>query len=275
MLSAETARAAFELATQHLGKKPIHAVVYSHSNVDHYGGVRGLIDEADVKSGKVKVIAPEGFTEHAISENVIAGNVMSRRAVYMYGALLPRDERGGVKGGLGQTNSTGAAGLIMPNRIITKTGEELTIDGVKLVFQMTPGTEAPAEMNTWLPQFKAMWMAENTTKTMHNILTLRGAQVRDALRCSSYLQETIDLYGPFYRRMQSRMDTAKANTATAHKLARLFYFMLTRGEAFVDQGQRRYEQQQHERSVAALKRRAAALGFNLTPSAAPACATSA
>ncbi len=112
LISAETAKAAYDLVTENLGKKPIHAVIYSHSHVDHYGGVRGIVDEADVKSGKVKILAPEGFTEHAISENVIAGNAMSRRAIYMYGALLPRNPEGGVNGGAGQTTSTGTATLL-------------------------------------------------------------------------------------------------------------------------------------------------------------------
>jgi alkyl sulfatase BDS1-like metallo-beta-lactamase superfamily hydrolase len=195
LISAETARAALDLANAKLGKRPVLGVIYSHSHIDHYGGVRGIIDEADVKAGKVKVIAPEGFTEHAISENVIAGNAMSRRAVYMYGALLPRNERGSINSGLGQSNSTGAAGLILPSDFVEKTGQEFTVDGVRMVFQMTPGTEAPAEMNTYFPQFKAMWMAENSTNTMHNILTLRGAQVRDALKWAGYLNQTIDLYG--------------------------------------------------------------------------------
>ena len=195
LISAETAKAAYDLVSQNLGKLPVVAVVYSHSHVDHYGGVRGIVDEADVKSGKVQILAPEHFTEHAVSENVIAGNVMSRRAIYMYGALLPRNAQGGVNGGLGQTTSTGTATLIEPSREIKKTGEEVTIDGVTMVFQMTPGTEAPAEMNTYFPQFRAMWMAENSTSTMHNILTLRGAQVRDALKWANYLNETIDLYG--------------------------------------------------------------------------------
>ncbi len=195
LLSAETSKAAFELVTKHLGKKPIVAVVYSHSHVDHYGGVRGIIDEKDVRAKKVKIIAPEHFSEHAISENVIAGNVMSRRAIYMYGAMLPRNAQGGVNGGLGQTTSTGTATLILPTDIIKKTGQEMTVDGIKMVFQMTPGTEAPAEMNTWFPELKALWTAENATNTMHNILTLRGAQVRDALKWAGYLNETIALYG--------------------------------------------------------------------------------
>ncbi|PWK34984.1 alkyl/aryl-sulfatase [Cupriavidus plantarum] len=195
LISEETAKAAYEFASQQLGQRPVVAVIYSHSHIDHYGGVRGIVNEADVRSGKVKIFAPEGFTEHAVSENVIAGNAMGRRAVYMYGALLPRNDRGGVNGGLGQTVSTGTAGLIVPTDLVGKTGTEITVDGVRMVFQMTPGTEAPSEMNTFFPQFKGVWMAENTTNTMHNILTLRGAQVRDALKWSSYLNETIDLYG--------------------------------------------------------------------------------
>ena len=195
LISTETAKAAYDLVTEHLGTRPVVAVVYSHSHVDHYGGVRGIVDEADVRAGKVQILAPEHFTEHAVSENVIAGNVMSRRAIYMYGALLPRVATGGVNGGLGQTTSTGTTTLILPTDFIRKTGEERTIDGVNMVFQMTPGTEAPAEMNTYFPAFNALWMAENATNTMHNILTLRGAQVRDALKWATFLDETIRLYG--------------------------------------------------------------------------------
>jgi alkyl sulfatase BDS1-like metallo-beta-lactamase superfamily hydrolase len=195
LISAETAKAALVLATQHLGSRPVLAVIYSHSHIDHYGGIRGVVDEADVKAGKVQILAPENFMEKAISENVIAGNAMSRRATYMYGALLPRNPRGGVNGGLGQTTSGGSSGLIGPTREIKQTGEEITIDGVRMVFQMTPGTEAPSEMNTYFPQWRAMWMAENTTNTLHNILTLRGAQVRDAAKWASFLDETIALYG--------------------------------------------------------------------------------
>lgn len=195
LISPETAKAAYDLVTEHLGEKPVLGVIYSHSHVDHYGGVRGIVDEKDVKSGKVQILAPEHFTEHAVSENVIAGNAMARRAIYMYGALLPRNAQGGVNGGLGMTTSTGVPGLILPTQEIKKTGEEVTIDGVKMVFQMTPGTEAPAEMNTWFPDLKALWMAENTTNTFHNVLTLRGAQVRDPLKWSSFLNETIETWG--------------------------------------------------------------------------------
>ena len=195
LISAETAKAAYELVTKNLGKKPIVAVIYSHSHVDHYGGVRGLVDEADVKAGKVKIIAPEGFTEESVAENVIAGNAMARRAVYMYGALLPRNPQGGVNGGLGQTTSTGTATLIVPTTSISKTGTKMTVDGVQMVFQMTPGTEAPAEMNVFFPQFKSVWMAENATHTLHNVLTLRGAKVRDPLIWAHYLGETVDMWG--------------------------------------------------------------------------------
>ncbi|MBY7904775.1 MBL fold metallo-hydrolase [Vibrio fluvialis] len=195
LISQETAKAALDFVNEKLGKRPVVAVVYSHSHIDHFGGVRGIVDEKDVKAGKVKIIASHGFTEHAVSENVIAGNAMGRRAIFMYGALLPRNKFGGVNGGLGQTTSTGIATLIEPTDIIEKTGDEMTVDGVKMVFQYTPGTEAPTEMNTWFPDKKALWMAENSTNTMHNILTLRGAQVRDALKWSGYLQETIEMWG--------------------------------------------------------------------------------
>jgi alkyl sulfatase BDS1-like metallo-beta-lactamase superfamily hydrolase len=189
----ETAKAALDFANEKLGSRPVVAVVYSHSHVDHYGGVRGVTTDEDVASGKVQIIAPEGFTEHTISENVTAGNTMSRRAVYMYGAMLPRN--GGVNGGLGHTVPAGAPTLIIPTKYIKKTGEELTVDGVKMVFQLTPGTEAPAEMNTYFPQLKGLWMAENTVNTMHNILTLRGAQVRDAKQWAHYINESIEMFG--------------------------------------------------------------------------------
>ena len=195
LISAEAAKAAYDLVTENLGKRPVVGVVYSHSHIDHFGGARGVVDEADVKSGKVRIFAPDGFMERAISENVTAGNAMSRRAIFMYGALLPRNEKGGVSAGLGQTTSTGSVGLLPPTDSITKTGQEVKLDGVTMVFQMTPGTEAPVEMNTWFPQFKALWMAENCTATLHNLYTLRGAEVRDGKKWATYLDEAIDLYG--------------------------------------------------------------------------------
>jgi len=193
--AAETAKAAYDLISEQFGKRPVVAVMYSHSHADHYSGIKGVVSEEDVKSGKVPIIAPEGFMEHAVSEGVIAGNAMSRRATYMYGALLPRNEEGSVGAGLGLTNPLGTITLIAPTDSISATGQTRTIDGVEMVFQMTPGTEAPSEMNVFLPQFKAMWMAENTTNTMHNILTLRGAQVRDALNWAKYIDQTLELYG--------------------------------------------------------------------------------
>ena len=195
LISPEPAKAALDLINKELGERPVVAIVYSHSHIDHYGGAPGLVSREDVAAGKVQILAPEHFTEHAVSENVIAGNAMGRRAIYMYGALLPRNAKGGVNGGLGMTTSTGLAGLYLPTRDVKETGEEITIDGVKMVFQMTPGSEAPAEMNTWFPDWSALWMAENATNTMHNILTLRGAQVRDALKWSGYLNETIETWG--------------------------------------------------------------------------------
>lgn len=204
LISKETAMAALELINTELVKKgtipnalPVKAVIYSHSHTDHYGGVRGLFPGGELPEG-VQIVAPDGFTEHAVSENVIAGNAMSRRAVYMYGAMLPRNKYGAVNSGLGQTNSTGNGTLILPNMIISQTtdpAQPVELDGVKMEFQMTPGSEAPAEMNTYFPASKAMWMAENSTNTMHNILTLRGAQVRDALKWAGYLSDTIDRYG--------------------------------------------------------------------------------
>ncbi|MEQ3696171.1 MAG: MBL fold metallo-hydrolase [Pseudomonadales bacterium] len=193
LISEETAAAALAFINNELGERPVKAIIYSHSHIDHYGGARGLL--LNQSEDDVIVLAPEHFTEHAVSENVIAGNAMARRAIYMYGALLPRNAQGGLNGGLGMTVSTGAAGLLLPTKDIIDTGETHTIDGVEMVFQMTPGSEAPAEMNTYFPEWKALWMAENTTNTMHNILTLRGALVRDPLIWATFLNETISLWG--------------------------------------------------------------------------------
>lgn len=190
----ETAKAAYALVSEKLGKFPVTAIMYSHSHVDHYGGVKGLVSEADVASAAVEIIAPQGFMEHAVAEGVIAGNAMTRRSTYMYGALLPRNAQGSVGAGLGMTNAFGPPSLIAPTMEISQTGERHIIDGIEMVFQMTPGAEAPAEMNIYLPQYRALWMAENTTRTMHNILTLRGALVRDPLIWSKYINETIQLY---------------------------------------------------------------------------------
>lgn len=195
LTAKETARAALELINKQLGERPVVAVVYSHSHGDHWGGVRGVVNEADVKSGKVKVIAPEGFMKHAISENVYAGNAMSRRMFMQYGVLLPADPHGHVDQAIGKNTAAGNLGLIEPNVIIREDIEELTIDGVKMIFQNTPDTEAPCEMNTYFPDMKAFWAAENIVGTIHNIYTLRGALVRDALNWSKNINEALHLYG--------------------------------------------------------------------------------
>ena len=191
----ETARAALELINDKLGKRPVVGVVYSHSHVDHFGGVRGVVDEADVASGKVKVIAPEGFMQAAIEENVFAGNAMSRRTQWQYAVLLPRDPHGHVDQAIGKNVANGNTGLIAPNVLIKRDIEEMTLDGVKMVFQNTPDTEAPVEMNTYFPQFKALWAAEVVTGTIHNIYTLRGAPVRNALNWSKQINAALWLFG--------------------------------------------------------------------------------
>ncbi|WP_213306887.1 alkyl/aryl-sulfatase [Paraburkholderia sacchari] len=196
LISTEVAKAGLDLYYQHRPKKPVVAVIYTHSHVDHYGGVKGVVSEADVKSGKVKIYAPDGFLEEAVSENVFAGNAMSRRAIYMYGSLLPRSDKGQVDGGLGKTTSNGTVTLIPPTDIIKKTGEKRTIDGLEVVFQMAPGTEAPAEMLFYFPKYHALCAAEDATHTLHNLYTLRGAQVRDANKWWQALNTTIDMFGP-------------------------------------------------------------------------------
>jgi len=195
LTTKETAAAALALANEKLGSRPVVAVVYSHSHGDHFGGVRGVVDEADVKGGRVPVIAPVGFMKHVVAENVYAGTAMTRRLLYQYGVLLPRNPYGHVDQSIGKNVATGNVGLIAPTRIIEKDFEELTIDGVTMVFQNTPGTEAPAEMNTWFPQFKAFWAAENITGTIHNIYTLRGALVRDALEWSRQINQALYRFG--------------------------------------------------------------------------------
>lgn len=195
LTAKETARAALELVNEKLGKRPVVAVVYSHSHADHFGGVRGVIDEADVKSGRVPIIAPSGFMEHAVAENVYAGNAMTRRMFFQYGVLLPRSPFGHVDQSIGKNTAAGNLGLIEPTKYITKDFETLTVDGVEMEFQNTPGTEAPAEMNTYFSQFKTFWAAENITGTIHNIYTLRGALVRDPLAWSKHINTALYRYG--------------------------------------------------------------------------------
>jgi len=195
LTAKETAKAALDFVNERLGKRPVVAVVVSHSHTDHFGGVRGVVDEADVRSGKVALLAPAGFMEHAIAENVYAGTAMVRRAFYQYGLLLPRSPFGHVDQAIGKNTAAGNTGLIEPNRYISKDFEDVTIDGVKMVFQNTPGTEAPAEMNTYFPQFKAFWAAENITGTIHNIYTLRGALIRDPHTWSKHINVALYRFG--------------------------------------------------------------------------------
>ncbi len=206
LMTVECSAAAMELVEKNLGSYPIKAVIISHPHVDHYGGITGILNkdqvadsslpiEQQLASGKVPVIVPEHFTQHAVSENVYAGQAMGRRAAYQYGTYLPDSETGGMAMGIGMGQSTGIISFITPTFEITKTGESLTIDGVKMEFQMTPGTEAPAEMNTWFPEHNALWVAENCTGTLHNLYTLRGAQVRDGAAWSDYICEAITRYG--------------------------------------------------------------------------------
>lgn len=194
LVCTEVAAAALALYRSHRGERPVIAVIYTHSHVDHFGGVLGVTSQAEVDAGSVTVLAPEGFTEHAVQENVYAGTAMARRATYMYGTLLGRGPQGQVGCGLGQTPSTGEVALIVPTVDIRSTGESHIIDGVQIEFQMAPGTEAPAEMHFYFPRFRALCMAENATHNLHNLLTLRGALVRDPHAWSGYLTEAIDTF---------------------------------------------------------------------------------
>jgi linear primary-alkylsulfatase len=192
LISAECAAAALSLYREHRGDRTVTGVIYTHSHGDHFGGVMGVLADG---AGDVPIIAPVGFMEHAVSENVYAGNAMNRRANYMYGVTLDVSPTGQVSGGLGITTSQGALGLIAPTVDITHTGQEEVVDGVRIVFQLTPGTEAPAEMNFHFPQHRALCMAENATHNLHNLLTLRGALVRDPRIWAHYLNEAIELFG--------------------------------------------------------------------------------
>ncbi len=188
LISAETAAAALALYRTHRGERPVTAVIYTHAHVDHFGGVRGVLE------GPVPILAPEGFLESAVSENVYAGVAMSRRAMYMYGVTLEKGPAGQIGCGLGMTTSTGSIGLVAPTIDVTRTGQEEVLDGVRIVFQITPGTECPAEMNFYFPDHRALCMAENATRNLHNLVTLRGAVVRDARVWSAYLDEAMTLF---------------------------------------------------------------------------------
>ncbi|MGI3450980.1 alkyl/aryl-sulfatase [Citrobacter arsenatis] len=195
LVSAETAKVGMDLYYKNRGKRPVVAVIYTHSHVDHYGGVRGVVDEADVKSGKVKVYAPAGFMKEAVSENIMAGNAMSRRASYMYGNLLKPDAKGQVGAGLGTTTSAGTVTLIEPTNYITHTGQKEVIDGLTYDFMMAPGSEAPSEMLWYVEEKGMIEAAEDVTHTLHNTYSLRGAKIRDPLAWSKYINDVIARWG--------------------------------------------------------------------------------
>ncbi len=190
-----TSKAAYALVSQELGQKPIRAIIYSHAHVDHFGGVKGLVSQEQVDKGEVQIIAPKGFMEAAIKENVMAGNAMIRRATYQYGTVLPKGPQGQVDMAIGKGVAHGPLSIIAPTKLIDGELQDLEIDGVPFTFQNTPGTESPAEMNVWLPQQKALLMAENVTATLHNLYTLRGAETRDPLGWSKYINEALHRFG--------------------------------------------------------------------------------
>ena len=195
LVSAESAAAALALYREHRGERPVTGLIYTHSHVDHFGGAKGVVSEEEIEARRIPVLAPAGFLHHAVSENVFAGTAMGRRAGYMYGALLGRGADGQVGSGLGQTTSLGTITLIPPNLDITETGQEETVDGVRMSFQLTPGTEAPAEMNIHFPDARVLCIADNAARAMHNILTPRGALVRDPRVWAHYLDQAIGLFG--------------------------------------------------------------------------------
>ncbi|KAK5079965.1 hypothetical protein LTR24_008770 [Lithohypha guttulata] len=195
LVSSECAEAAIALYRQHRGDRPVMGLIFSHSHADHFGGASGVLPPDQVESPTIPIIGPAGFLEEVLSENVFAGPAMRHRAAYMFGQHLVKSPQGQIGCGLGTTSSSGISGLYPPNLLIQSTGEEHTVDGVKMVFQMVPGTEAPAEINFYFPQHKALCIAECATHTMHNIVTLRGAQVRDSKKWAKYLGETLQLFG--------------------------------------------------------------------------------
>jgi alkyl sulfatase BDS1-like metallo-beta-lactamase superfamily hydrolase len=195
LTARETAAAALAYINKELGERPVTGVVFSHSHADHFGGVRGVVDEERLAAGGTEIIAPDGFLHHAVSENVYAGNAMSRRLFYQYGVLLAKSPFGHVDQSIGKNTAAGNIGLMAPTIVVKDAVEEITVDGVRMIFHNTPGTEAPAEMNTYFPDRKALWMAENVTGTIHNIYTLRGALIRDALAWSKYINDAIYRFG--------------------------------------------------------------------------------
>lgn len=195
LTSKETSARAWAFAMQHLPEKAVSAMIFTHSHVDHFGGATGILSPAEAAAKKIRIVAPEGFMEEAVSENVIAGIAMARRAQYMYGSRLPRSARGHIGTGLGKEPAMGSIGILAPTEIITRTPEEKIIDGVHFVFQNVPASEAPAELTFYLPDYKLFCGAEIASHCLHNLYTLRGAKVRDALKWSGYIDEAIALFG--------------------------------------------------------------------------------
>lgn len=195
LTSTDSARASLDLANEHLGARPVVAVIYTHSHVDHFGGVLGVTSDADVESGRCKVIAPVGFLHEAVSENLLAGPAMNRRSSYQFGTRLPASPHGYIDCGLGKRIATAGITLIAPTHDVTSTGQEMVVDGVRIVFQLTPDAEAPAEMNFYFPDFGWLCTAENCTHTMHNLVPIRGAKVRDSLAWSKYINEALVRFG--------------------------------------------------------------------------------
>ncbi len=195
LTTAATAKACLELANEHLGARPVKAVIYTHSHADHFGGILGVTTAEEVERGQVRIIAPEGFLEEVVNENVIAGAAMARRAMYQFGLFLDPGPKGHVDNGLGKALPFSPSGLIAPTETIRHTGTELQIDGVSVIFQNTPDAEAPAEMNFWFPELRLLCMAENCTHNMHNLYPIRGAQTRDALAWSKYINEAMAMWG--------------------------------------------------------------------------------
>ncbi len=195
LMSVECSQAAMELVNTYLGERPVTGIVISHPHVDHFGGIGGIITKEEVAERNVPIIVPEGFEEHAVKESVYTGNAVARRANYQYGTILTPGETGSLAIGIGMGQSKGTTSYITPTDIITQTGEIRIVDGVEMEFQLTPDTECPAEMNTWFPQKNALWLAENCTGTLHNLYTLRGAQVRDGAAWAQYIMEALTLYG--------------------------------------------------------------------------------
>jgi alkyl sulfatase BDS1-like metallo-beta-lactamase superfamily hydrolase len=195
LTSIEGARAGMELYFQHRGKKPVTAVIFTHTHTDHWGGARGVLDDAALAGGNIPVIAPSFFMEHAVSENIIAGPAMQRRAQYQFGPLLAKGVRGQVDCGLGKSMAAGSVALVRPTDLIISTGDKRLIDGLEFEFQMAPESEAPAEMHFYVPRYKLLNLAENCTHNFHNLLPFRGANVRDALAWSKYLGEALHMWG--------------------------------------------------------------------------------